>query len=81
MPEQSLTNLESLLIGYIREFPEHEQVKIFDLFSCFSIAKRHTGVVKFDFKWLLEVEEDYDPRIDPELDVLSGFSSYGIETS
>jgi len=56
-----LTNLESLLIGYIREFPEHEQVKIFDLFQRFSMAKKHTGELKFDFNWLLEAEEEYDP--------------------
>ena len=74
MPEKSLTNLEALVIEYIREFPEHERLKIFDLFSRFSIAKQHTGELKFDFAWLLEAEQEYDPQINPELDVLSGFS-------
>jgi len=69
-----LTNLESLLIDYIREFPEHEQVKIFDLFQRFSMAKKHTGTLKFDFNWLLQAEQEYDPQIDTELDVLKDFS-------
>jgi len=74
MPEQTLTNLEALLINYIREFPEHERLKIFDLFSRFSIAKQYAGELKFDFAWLLDAEKDYDPKIDPKLDALKGFS-------
>jgi len=70
MPDLSLTNLEALVINSIREFPKQEQLKIFDLFSRFLMAKQYTGELKFDFNWLLDAEQEYDPVIDPELDVL-----------
>jgi hypothetical protein len=47
-------------------------MKIFDLFSRFAMAKRHTGEIQFNFQWLLESEMEYDPMIDADLDVLQG---------
>jgi hypothetical protein len=64
--------METIFIQYIREFSEHEQMKIFDLFSRFAMAKRHTGEIYFNFQWLLEAETVYDPMIDGDLDVLKG---------
>lgn len=38
-----LNQLEALAIRHIREFPKVDQMKIFDLLSWFSMAKRYTG--------------------------------------
>jgi hypothetical protein len=48
------------------------KMKIFDLFSRFSMAKRHTGELYFNLQWLLKEETEYDPMIDADLDVLKG---------
>ena len=45
-------------------------MKIFDLFSRFSMEKRHAGELYFNLQWLLETETEYDPMIDADLDVL-----------
>jgi hypothetical protein len=45
-------------------------MKIFDLFSRLSMAKRHTGEIYFNFQWLLKAETGYNPMIDDDLDVL-----------
>ena len=65
-----LTQLEALAIRHIREFPKAEQMKVFDLLSRFSMAKRYTGEVCFDFRWLLEAEKGFDALVDNERDVL-----------
>jgi hypothetical protein len=65
-----LSNMETIFIQYIREFPGQEQLKIFDLFSRFSLAMRHTREIYFSFQWLLEAETEHGPMIDADLDVL-----------
>lgn len=45
------TTLEDVLIGYIREFPKQEQLKIIDLFPRFSIPEGFSGEVKFYFQF------------------------------
>ncbi len=67
-----LSDLEVIAIEYIREFPKEERMKLFDLLNRFSFAKKYSGKIKFDFKWLLEAETEYDALIDPKTDVLKG---------
>ena len=67
-----LTQLEALAIRHIREFPKAEQMKVFDLLSRFSMAKRYTGEICFNFHWLLEAEKGFDAMVDEERDVLKG---------
>jgi hypothetical protein len=52
--------METIFIQYIREFSEQEQMKVFDLFSRFSMAKKYTGEIYFNFQWLPEAETEYD---------------------
>jgi hypothetical protein len=62
--------METIFIQYIREFPGQEQMKIFDLFSRFSMAKRHTGEIYFNFPWMLEAETEANRMLDADPDVL-----------
>ena len=47
-------------------------MKIFDLLSRFSMAKRYTGEIHFDLRWLLEAEKRFDALVDDERDGVKG---------